>query len=116
MRAYGAPMSLRKLFSALIALAVLFAPTVTSAAAAHAGVPDHQMQMMEAGHCNSMPSSHQHPSDGKSCCISICMGLAVSLSAPVTEIAPPASRPVYFVAALHLPYLGEIATPPPRHS
>ena len=109
-------MSLRKLLSAMIGLAVLFAPAVTSAAAARAGVPDHQMQMMESGHCNSMPSGHHDKSDGKSCCISMTMGLAVAASAPVTEIVPPTSPPVSFVPALHRIYLGEIATPPPRHS
>src|SRR5947207_15975984 len=100
MRAYCAPMSLRKLFSALIALAVLVAPAVTSAAAAHAGVPDHQIQMMEAGHCDSMPSGHHNKADGKSCCIAVCVGLAVAPSAPVIEIAPPGSPPVDSAAAL----------------
>jgi hypothetical protein len=109
-------MSLRTLLSAVLALAVLFAPAVTHAAATHAGIPDHQMQMMEAGHCSSMPSGHHDKSDGKSCCISVYVGLAAASSAPVTEIALPASPPMYFVVTFHRPYLGEIATPPPRHS
>lgn len=116
MSAYAPAMSLRKLLSALIALAVLFAPAVTSAAAAHAAIPDHQMQMMEAGHCQSMPSGHSDKTDGKSCCIAISLGLAVASSAPVAKIVPPASPPVYFVPVLHRPHLSEIATPPPRQS
>ena len=115
MNAHGHPMSIRKLLTALIALAVLFAPAVTSAAAANAAVPDHQMQMMDSGHCKSIPSSHDK-SDGHSCCISIFLGLAAARSVPLAEIKPLVSPPVSFIPTLHRPYLGEIATPPPRHS
>ena len=116
MSAYTPAMSLGKLLSALIALAVLLAPAVTSAAAANAAIPDHRIQMMESGHCQSMPSGHSDKSDGKSCCIAISLGLAVASSAPMAEIVPPASPLVYFVPVLHRPHLGEIATPPPRQS
>ena len=100
----------------LLLLAVLFAPAVTSMAAAHAGRDDHQVQMMETGHCSSMPSGHHHKSDGKSCCISMCIGVAVSPAAPTEEVVLRASPPIFFVAPLHRPYRGEIATPPPRQS
>src|SRR6266404_750339 len=116
MNARGSPMSVQKLLSALIALALLFAPAATSAAAAHSGVPDHQMQMMESGHCSSMPSSGHDKPDGHSCCISLFVAMAAAPSAPSAEITPPASAPVGLLPTLHLPYLGEIATPPPRHS
>ncbi|MFL6728148.1 MAG: hypothetical protein ACJ8FS_16785 [Sphingomicrobium sp.] len=109
-------MSLQKLLTALIALAVLFAPAITSAAAARAAIPDHPMQMMESGHCTSMPSGHHDKSDRKSCCISVSIGLAVAPFVPVAGAAALASAPVYFLAKLHRPYLGEIATPPPRQS
>ena len=112
----GHSMGIRKLLTALIALAVLFAPAVTSAAAANAAVPDHQMQMMESGHCKSMPSSGHDKSDGHSCCISMFLGLTAAPSAPLAEVAPPTSLPAFFIPALHRAYLGEIATPPPRHS
>jgi hypothetical protein len=79
-------------------------------------VPDHQIQMMETGHCKSIPSGHDDKSDGKSCCISMLMGLAVAPSAPVAETAERPSPPVFVVRTLHHPYLGEIATPPPRIS
>ena len=115
MSARGHPMSIRKLLTALIALAVLFAPAVTSAAAVNAAVPDHQMQMMESGHCKSIPSGHDK-SDGHSCCISVFLGLAAARSAPFAEIKPLASPLVSFIPTLHRPYLAEIATPPPRDS
>ena len=108
-------MSIRKLLTALIALAVLFAPAMTTAAAASAAVPDHQMQMMESGHCKSIPSAHDK-SDGHSCCISVFLGLAVAPSARFAEFKPLVSPPVSPIPTLHRPYLGEIATPPPRHS
>ena len=115
MNAHGHPMSIRKLLTVLIALAVLFAPAVTSAAAANAAVPDHQMQMMESGHCKSIPSGH-NKSDGHSCCISISLGLTVAPAAPLAEFESLVSAPVSFIPTLHRPYLGEIATPPPRPS
>jgi hypothetical protein len=79
-------------------------------------VPDHQIQMMEAGHCKSIPSGHDAKSDGKSCCISMLMGLAVAASAPMTETTERLSPPVFAVRTLNRPYVGEIATPPPRIS
>ena len=116
MSANAPQMSLSKLWSIGIALAVLFAPAVTSAAAAHAAVADHQMQMMETGHCQSMPSGHHDKADGKSCCISTYVGAAFAASAPSAETALAAVSPESVLPALHRPYLGEIATPPPRQS
>ena len=105
---------IRNLVTALIALAVLFAPAVASAAAAHSAVPDHQMQMMEAGHCKSTPSNGHDQADGHNCCISAFWGLTLAPAASWAEIAPAALPLVYLVSVLHRPYLGEIATPPPR--
>lgn len=109
-------LSIRRLFAILAALAVLFAPALTSAAAASAAVPDHQMQMMDTGHCKSMPASSHDKGDGHSCCISMFVGLTAAPSAPLAEVEPVASPPVSFIPTLHRPYLGEIATPPPRPS
>ena len=109
-------MSIRKLFTLLLALAVLVAPDVTSAAMAAS--PHHDMAMMEAGHCQSPASggAHHDKMDGKSCCIAMCMALAVAPSIP-TEPMPPRQQLAGFMApnAYHgLP--AEIATPPPRRS
>jgi hypothetical protein len=110
------PLSLRKLFAILLALAVLFAPGVSSAAMAAS--QNHDTQLMEAGHCQAPPSrtAHHDQTDGKSCCIAMCMALAVAPSTP-TEAAPPREQVAGFVApkAYH-GTLSEIATPPPRHA
>ena len=109
-------MSVRKLFAILIALAVLFAPAFGRVGEASAAAPDHHAQMMESGHCQSMPSD----SDGhdkapeKSCCISMCMGVAVTPPASVRGLAPAPAAAVPAITTLHLAYLGEIATPPPK--
>lgn len=108
--------SIRTFLCALFALAVLFSPAVTTAAAAANAVPDHQMQMMEAGHCTSAPSSDHQKSDGKTCCVSISLGLEIAPATPMSETAQPPSLPVITVATLRLSHLGEIATPPPRHA
>jgi hypothetical protein len=112
----GAYVRLRTLLGLLFALAVLFAPAVTGVAAAQAAVPDHQAQMVKAGHCTSTPSGQRDYSDGRSCCISVNVGVAVAQVAPLVAAAPPAPTPISLVRALHRPYLGEIATPPPRLS
>jgi hypothetical protein len=116
MLSYAHPVSFRTLLATLLALAVFLSPAVTSVAAAHAAVSDHQMQMMESGHCESAPSGHHEKSDGKSCCISVFVGLAVDPAAPLAEPTFLLSPPMYFLAAFNHPYLSEIATPPPRHS
>jgi len=116
MSAYASLMSIRKLFAILVAIAVLFAPAITGAAMAAA--PHHGMEMMEAGHCQSPASNtgHHDRTDGKSCCIAMCMALAVAPSAPA-EISPSRQQMVQFAppqAYRGLP--AEIATPPPRNS
>lgn len=109
-------MSIRKLFAILIALGVLFAPGVTGAAMAAA--PHHGVEMMEAGHCQTPASrtSHHDQSDGKSCCIAMCMALAIAPSAPA-EVPPPRQQLTQFAPpAVYHGTLSEIATPPPRFS
>jgi hypothetical protein len=116
MSAYVLPVSIRKLFAILLALAVLFAPG--AAGAALAAAPHHDMQMMKAGHCQtppSMPAGHEKMA-GKSCCIAMCMALAV---APFAHAE--ARMPRQQVAGVTAPRAyhslpSEIATPPPRIS
>jgi hypothetical protein len=116
MRAYARLVSIRKFFAIVLALAVLFAPGVTSMAMA--ATPHQDMQMMEAGHCQTPPSSSgdQHKMGSKSCCIAMCMAIAVTPSAPA-QTSPPLQQMTQFAPpkAYHgLP--AEIATPPPRRS
>lgn len=109
-------MSIRKLLAILIALALLFAPGVTGAAMAAA--PNHGIEMMEAGHCQAPMSGtgHHDQSDGKSCCIAMCMAVAVAPSAPAA-ISPQRQQVAQFaLPAVYRGTLSEIATPPPRFS
>ena len=100
----------------LIALAVLFAPAFGREGEAAAAVPDHHMQMAEGGHCQSPQSgSEKHDkAPQKSCCVSMCMGAAVTPAGDFGSLGPAATPAASGVAALHLSYLGEIATPPPK--
>ena len=114
MSAYGPPVSIRKLFAILVALAVLLAPGVTGAAMAAS--PDHQMHMMQTGHCN-MPMSGKSDHDkmsGKNCCISMCMAVAIAPPAPA-DVQPLSAQITQFgLAKTYHGTLAEIATPPPR--
>jgi hypothetical protein len=108
------PSAIQKLFAIIVALAVLFAPSV-----AYAAVPmtaHHEAQAMEMGHCEMLPSknSEHDKGDGKSCCISMCMAVAVAPSSPA-EAAEARNTAVYFITPQSWHgFLGEIATPPPR--
>ena len=115
-------MSIRPLFAILVAVAVLFAPALTRAGEAFAAVPDHHMQMMESGHCKSMPSyadDDGKPPDedkaaGKSCCISMCMAVAIEPpAAPQSEVLHEAAATFPLIHRYH-GNIAEIATPPPR--
>jgi len=117
MRPYGDLMSLRKLFAIVIALALLLAPGFSRLGEASAAVPDgYHAQMIKDGHCQSpapAPNDDQK-APAKSCCLSMCMGVTVASPHPVhTDKAGPAPT-TFVVRSLHLSYLGDIATPPPK--
>ena len=108
-------MGTRPIFAVILTIAVLFASALTGSAAASAVTMNHDMQMMEMGHCSSMPSKEDGKAPVKSCCIAMCTAaVAVAPSAP-------AELPILQQAAAAFPiptsyngFLGEIATPPPR--
>lgn len=110
--------SIRRLFAALMAVAVLLGPVFTHASAAAAAVPDHQMQMMESGHCKpaQSDSSDEQTNDAMTCCIALCSAVPAAPPAPLGESALEPVATVVAVDAMHLSYLGEIATPPPRRA
>ena len=113
MNALAALVSPRKLFAIMIALAVLSAPAVTYAAAS---TTHHNMQTMEMGHCQMLPSKggDHRKADGKSCCISMCVAVAIAPAAP-SEALELEHAGTYFAAPQWWHgFLGEIATPPPR--
>jgi hypothetical protein len=105
-----------KLFVILVALAMLFAPGVTGAAMAAA--PNHAMAMMEAGHCQAPASrsGHHDQSDGKSCCVSMCMALAVAPSSPADAMPARREMPQFASPKAYHGVPAEIATPPPRRA
>lgn len=119
MRSYASPMSIRKLFAVLIALAVLFAPSVTYASMPAAMAHDHAMPMMEMGHCETLPGqtpakSADDSKADKNCCMAMCTALAVAPSAPAESAEPKHAQSYFAVPQSWHGYLGEIATPPPR--
>ena len=110
--------SIQRLFAVLMAVAVLLGPVLTHAGAAAAAVPDHQMQMMESGHCEPLQSdpTDEQTTDAMTCCIALCSAVPAAPPAPLGETALEPVATVVAVDAGHLSYLGEIATPPPRHA
>ena len=109
-------MSIRRLFAMLLALVVLFAPAVT--ASASAADPSHDMQMMQVGHCQGpMSGGADHDRNaGKTCCISICMGVALSPLAPEAEASVQLASPVFAAPVSLTGQPTELPTPPPRLS
>jgi hypothetical protein len=114
MRPYGPPVSVPKLFAMLIALAVLIAPSATYAAMPAAMAAHHGMQMMEMGHCESPPGDSHGKAPVKSCCMSMCMAVAITPDAPVSSVEPKHISTYFAVPTSWHGYLSEIATPPPR--
>lgn len=115
MRAYALPVSVRTLFALVLALAVVFAPLLTRSGEAFAAVPDHHMQMVESGHCKAPSSSgDHHKAPAKSCCMAMCMGVALTPAAPSDERVAPRARAGFAAPIFHVGILGELATPPPK--
>ena len=108
-------MGTRPIFAVILTIAVLFASALTGSAAASAATMNHDMQMMEMGHCSSMPSKEDGKAPVKSCCIATCTAaIAVAPSAPV-ELPILQQAPAAFpILTSYSGFLGEIATPPPR--
>ena len=111
-------MSISKLFVILVALAVMLAPAFTRAGEAFASVPDHHAQMMKAGKCHAPESggTDEDKAFAKSCCVSMCMAVAMMPAAPIEDSPLQPQPAVSAIPALHLSHLGEIATPPPRRT
>lgn len=115
MRAYPPSVGTRPLFAFILTIAVLFASALSGSAVASAATMNHDMQMMEMGHCSSMPSKDDDKAPVKSCCIAMCASaVAVAPSAPA-ELPLLQQAPATFpILTNYSGFLGEIATPPPR--
>jgi len=105
--------SVRKLFSVLLALAILFAPAVTYAAMPMA-MGQGGMQMMAMGPCEAPPSTTDHKTPAKNCCMAMCMAIAVAPEKPVALLEPQHAVSYFATPISWHGHLGEIATPPPR--
>ena len=110
------PSSIRRLLAIITALALLFAPSFSHAGATMAAIPDHDMQMMQGGHCTALPSNNdrQGKNAAMSCCIATYLAVAPSFVEPSAQRPVRAAQPSFRLAALHRPHLGELPTPPPR--
>ena len=117
MRAYRFSMGTRPLLGFIVMLAVLFASALSGSAAASAATMNHDMQMMESGHCQAPPShdGDHDKSSGKNCCISMCMAaVAVAPAAPLEAVVLNDAMTAFPVLKEYHGLLAEIATPPPR--
>ena len=108
----------RRLLQALLALAVLVAP-VTANAMERQAVPasSHHEQASASAHCNDAPDpdSKHDKAAGKTCCASMCMGIAVTPRVPAAnESVAVQVEPTSAVSAFLLGSPAELATPPPR--
>ncbi len=89
-------MGFRQLFAAMVAITVLFAPTVARAGEAYAG-PDHHSQMMQAGHCETGSTSEEDVAVAMNCCVAMCMAVApasLAVSKPAALLSPMGSQPL----------------------
>lgn len=112
-----ASMSLRPFFAMLIAAAMLFAPFAMQSGSAMATAPgDHHAQMENEGHCGNQPVEGEGKMMGKSCCIAMCTGIAMTAAAPVEALAFARIAGFPSLVVFHHSYLAKLATPPPRRA
>lgn len=107
--------SARWLASFLILVAVLIAPiSIVSATTVATGSSN---AMASAGDCSMShgDKAAHHKMGDKLCCASTGVAMTPSLATPVIVQSSVQSPTIVALASLHLSYLGEIATPPPRY-
>jgi hypothetical protein len=115
MRAVRTAMGIRPLFAIMLTIAVLFGSALSGSAIASAATMNHDMQMMEMGHCSSMPSTEDGKAPVKSCCIAMCMAAVTAAPSAPAELPIVQQAPATFpILTSYTGFLGEIATPPPR--
>jgi hypothetical protein len=108
-------MSARKLFALLVALAVLLGPAFSRAGEASAAIPSDRSAIHDVGHCQSPPAEKGMDESGQNdSCASMCMGVAIRTAAILAAKLHERAPATFAISSLHLSYLGEIATPPPK--
>jgi len=113
--AIGPPVSVRLLFSMMIAVALAFAPFAMPMGEASAAASGHHASMAKAGHCDDKPSPAKP--DGhkeKPCCSAGCMAAAMLPAMGEGVVALPHATERPGLDLFYRGFLGEIATPPPR--
>lgn len=114
--AIGASVSVRFLFSMLVAMALAFAPfAMPMGEASAAPAAGHHESMSGPGHCDEMPAPAKSDSHkAKPCCTAGCMAAAMlpAMGEGIGLVPHATERPG--LDRFYRGYLGEIATPPPR--
>ena len=97
---------------------MLFAPLAMQSGSAMAMAPaDHHSQMMDKGHCGDQPGEGEEGKTmGKSCCVAMCTGVAVTAVSPVEPLAFGRIVDRSLLQVFHHSYLAKLATPPPRRA
>jgi hypothetical protein len=109
--------SLRGLLQALLALAVLLAPVTANAMERQpAPTSSHHQKASASAHCDgtSEQGAKHEKFSGKTCCASMCMGIAVAPQASAADeviVHAEVSSPALTVL---IGSPAELATPPPR--
>ena len=108
-------MCLRKLFSALLACALLLAPAISHANMAQAAIADHQGETADKGHCAPASDKDQDKPVDMACCDALCMAVAVApATAPMTPPLLQGSMVKGSLSGFRTGTPMELATPPPR--
>ena len=94
---------------------MLFAPLAMQSGTAMAMAPaDHHAQMMEKGHCGDQPAKGKDGKMGKSCCVAMCMGVAVTAAVHLEPLAFERITDRPSPDVFRHSFLAKLATPPPR--
>jgi PIN domain nuclease of toxin-antitoxin system len=110
-------MCLRVICSVLVAVTLSLVSPMTAYDSARAAPLHRTMQMVDTGHCDSMPSDGKHhKAPVKRCCASICMAVAVTGAEPSGEFVDHPVPVQFVVRSIDLAYVSEITTPPPRRT
>lgn len=116
--AYATLVRHRPLFAILIAAALLFPSLAPYGGAAMATTPaDRHTQMTERGHCSDQPAKgDDHKVSDKSCCVTMCIAMAVIPSASFEPRSLTASVDRPLLSQLHHSFVAKLPTPPPRRA
>ena len=108
--------SLRGFLQALLALAVLVAPVTANAMERQPAASSHHEKASASAHCGgaTKDSPQQDKAPGKTCCASMCMGLAVAPLAPAASEVIVHAEVTSSAPTLLIGSPAELATPPPR--